>query len=587
MPTGWSPGSRAIGEMAQLYPHSTAARVYFRPGEGLPASAWTDPTRVGRQALVDLPAGCTVIVSFKDQGVDRLAFVEAWQKYRPDVALDLITHHEPEQQDGGDPTPVQYRASWTRTREQVGDHPARAAGRLRLATCWTLQWIRRGGDWRIWWPDHEAHAVDLLYFDWYPYVGSEPDPWKPRFYEDPVSALAVPAGIAAQLGKPWGLAEVDHPRILKVNGFSVDLDPDGALCAPWYRAMHAAAKAAGCRAWAHFHANSGAAVGDLTARPAEQQALRDLIEQEAPGLLVSGIRFVEGRNEYTDRDGTKYGIAIHNTSNTASAADEASYATRRTDGTSSHFYCDGAEVIQSIDTKYRAGHAGSYEGNEHAVAVEITGTNDKSRAWWIANVCWDKLGQVLAQVCRKYGIEPRRASVDEMKANPKVRAFYSHDDMRRAWGGTTHTDPGGNFPWDHLFAAVKASLDGTATLEDPLSALTDAEQRELLALARSTRTSVNVTAYRVAALISGALTYNNQMGDTAARNVLAEQLKALADKLNAPQPDPVDEQALAAAITQQVTAAVLAALPAGNGPVSREDLEAALRKVLGSVDEQG
>jgi hypothetical protein len=45
-----------------------------------------------------------------------------------------------------------------------------------------------------------------------------------------------------------------------------------------------------------------------------------------------------------------------------------------------------------------------------------------------------------------------------MKSNPKVRAFYGHDDMRRAWGGTTHTDPGGGFPWDRLFAAVNEHL---------------------------------------------------------------------------------------------------------------------------------
>ncbi|HEY9415920.1 MAG TPA: hypothetical protein VIQ30_14245, partial [Pseudonocardia sp.] len=77
MPTGWSVGSRTIAEMGKLYPGSSAARVFFGPGEGLPASAWTDPTRVGRQRLVDLPANCTAVVSFKDQFVDRAAFVDA------------------------------------------------------------------------------------------------------------------------------------------------------------------------------------------------------------------------------------------------------------------------------------------------------------------------------------------------------------------------------------------------------------------------------------------------------------------------------------------------------------------------------
>ncbi|WP_162959351.1 peptidoglycan-binding domain-containing protein [Micromonospora tulbaghiae] len=267
--------------MAGLYPGSSAVRVFFGLGEGLPGSAWTDATRVGRQRLADLPAGCTVVVSFKDQRVDRLAFVEAWREARPDVDLVLITHHEPEQQEGGDPTPAQYRASWTRTREQVGDHPARAEGRLRLAVCWTLQWIRRGGDWRTWWPDHEAEAVDLVLGDWYPYTPSAPDPYRPTSYEEPAAALKVMVDLAAATGKDWGLAEVDHRRILRANGYAADVDPTGELCATWYRQMHTTAKELGCRVWAHFHSDMGAALGDLTKRPAEQAALRNLIEQEA------------------------------------------------------------------------------------------------------------------------------------------------------------------------------------------------------------------------------------------------------------------------------------------------------------------
>ncbi|MCZ7440805.1 hypothetical protein O7598_31075 [Micromonospora sp. WMMC241] len=288
--------------MAQLYQDTTAVRVFFAPGEGLPASAWTDITRTGRQRLSALPFGCRLVVSFKDAQVDRRPFVEAWLKYRPDVTVDLITHHEPEQQTGGDPTPAQYRASWTLTRQQLADHPARAEGRLRLATCWTLQWIRKGGTWALWWPEHEADAVDLLLFDWYPFMAGEPNPWKPRVYEDPAAAMRVPIDIAAQIGRVWGIAEIDHPRILRANGFSVDLDPTGSLAAAWYRQAHSVARDAGCQVWAHFHADEGAAVGDLTKRPAEQAVLRDLIAQEAATVWSKGqnwrtVRSLDRLNE--------------------------------------------------------------------------------------------------------------------------------------------------------------------------------------------------------------------------------------------------------------------------------------------------
>ena len=125
-------------------------------------------------------------------------------------------------------------------------------------------------------------------------------------------------------------------------------------------------------------------------------------------MRIPGIPYVQGKNAYTDADGRKYGIAIHNTSNDATAAQEASYATRRTDGTSAHFYVDNKQVIQSLDTNSRAGHAGSGNGNNNAVAVEITGVNAWTRAQWLANVAWDQLGRVLAQVCKQYGIERRR-----------------------------------------------------------------------------------------------------------------------------------------------------------------------------------
>lgn len=181
-------------------------------------------------------------------------------------------------------------------------------------------------------------------------------------------------------------------------------------------------------------------------------------------MRVPGIRYVQGRNSYVDRDSLKYGIAIHNTSNTASDEGETSYATWRTDGTSAHLYADHDSVTQSLDTDAVAGHSGSYAGNEHAIAVEITGANGKSREWWLTNVAWDKLGAALAAVIREHwpngSFQLRRASVAEMRANPKVRAFYGHDDMRRAWGGTTHTDPGPNFPWDRLISAVRTALEG-------------------------------------------------------------------------------------------------------------------------------
>lgn len=193
-------------------------------------------------------------------------------------------------------------------------------------------------------------------------------------------------------------------------------------------------------------------------------------------MRVSFIPYVQGRNDYPDGDGLKFGLAFHNTSNDASDSGEASYATRRTDGIGSHFYVDKDSATQSIDTRDRVGHAGSREGNENAVCFELTGSNGWTRAQWLANIEWNLLGRVAAAVIRAHwpdgSFQVRRASVAEMKANPKIKAMYGHDDMRRAWGGTTHTDPGPNFPWDHLVNVIKAALG-----EDDEMAYNEAQMR--------------------------------------------------------------------------------------------------------------
>jgi N-acetyl-anhydromuramyl-L-alanine amidase AmpD len=183
-------------------------------------------------------------------------------------------------------------------------------------------------------------------------------------------------------------------------------------------------------------------------------------------MKVPGFRFVQAAGSYTDKDGRHYGVAIHATANTATDTAEASYASHRTDGTSGHAYVDADSLTQALDTDRKAGHAGSAYGNENAIAVEITGLNSWTRERWLSSVAWDELARWLAYIIRNdpdyAGFQVRRATVAEMIANPRVQAFYGHDDMRRAWGGTDHTDPGPNFPWDRLLMAVAQALHPAA-----------------------------------------------------------------------------------------------------------------------------
>lgn len=150
-------------------------------------------------------------------------------------------------------------------------------------------------------------------------------------------------------------------------------------------------------------------------------------------------------------------ICWHNTANTAPPINEANYARNRTDGTSSHFYCDPNVVLQSLDTAYGANHVGSAAGNRHAVAIEVTGNNSYSADYW--RRCIDRIAPVVAQAMRHHGIPNRWATLDEMRAGTGPGGHITHDMARLAWGGTNHTDPGPNFPKPYVLDAVGRVLN--------------------------------------------------------------------------------------------------------------------------------
>jgi N-acetyl-anhydromuramyl-L-alanine amidase AmpD len=157
----------------------------------------------------------------------------------------------------------------------------------------------------------------------------------------------------------------------------------------------------------------------------------------------------------------KRGITFHNTSNprNASARDEATYAKRRTDA-SAHFYVDKTEIIQALNTDLGAGHAGSGWPNEHCIAYEITGQNSWSRERWLADVAWEAMAAQVKRDCKRWNIPARWLTVAQLKAGE--RGFSTHDDCRKAFGGTDHTDPGPQFPKQHLIDLLGGSDMTTA-----------------------------------------------------------------------------------------------------------------------------
>lgn len=151
-------------------------------------------------------------------------------------------------------------------------------------------------------------------------------------------------------------------------------------------------------------------------------------------------------------------IVVHCTSNTASARGEAGYATRRSDSVSSHYYVDDDEIVQSLNTDLVAYHGGNAPSNTGGISYEFTGHVNWSRSYWLADS--DDIhggARQMARDCRHWGIPPRWLTVEQLRAG--WAGLTTHDDVRRAWGGT-HTDPGPGFPRDVLLREVQRVLNG-------------------------------------------------------------------------------------------------------------------------------
>lgn len=157
-------------------------------------------------------------------------------------------------------------------------------------------------------------------------------------------------------------------------------------------------------------------------------------------------------------------IFIHTTEGTegpSSAEAGGRYDARRTDGTSCHFFCDQDSAVQEVLTTDEA-HAARAHGNDVGIQIEVCGRAGQTSAQWADAASVGTIEQT-AGVCvalrEKYG----KAYFPLVNLTPaQLRAgahgFAEHKDATLAWpeDGGTHTDPGPYFPWDKLFARIRA-----------------------------------------------------------------------------------------------------------------------------------
>lgn len=235
------------------------------------------------------------------------------------------------------------------------------------------------------------------------------------------------------------------------------------------------------------------------------------------------LRFVQARYFQAGRGGRQpIWIVVHDMEAGESsdrAENTAEYFRTMPDGrsVSSHYCVDSDSVIQCVrlkDTAYTVGNI----GNQLGINWELAGFARQTRAEWLdvfSQAMFRQMAPYVRADAQRYGIPLLRRTVAELRA--LVPGITSHNDLRLAFGGTTHTDPGAAFPWDVFLATIKEDdMPLTAADRDliwgkkyrdyvPLPSGTRPERTvgELVALAREDAFHARAEAVAIKAVLAG------------------------------------------------------------------------------------
>ncbi len=125
---------------------------------------------------------------------------------------------------------------------------------------------------------------------------------------------------------------------------------------------------------------------------------------------------------------------------------------------SAHACVDSIEVVLCVRAEDVAWHAPG--ANRDGYGIEHAGRASQSEEEWEDAASISTLllsARHAADICQRYGIPAVRLTVDEVK-DGKTKGFCGHIDVTKAFGKSTHTDPGPHFPWEKYLAMVDEYL---------------------------------------------------------------------------------------------------------------------------------
>jgi N-acetyl-anhydromuramyl-L-alanine amidase AmpD len=174
-------------------------------------------------------------------------------------------------------------------------------------------------------------------------------------------------------------------------------------------------------------------------------------------------------------DGRPLWVVIHTMEareSSTTAENTAQYFQDLPDGrkVSAHYCADNNSIVQCVRLIDIAWTVGNRPGNYRGINWEYAGFAGQTAREWTDAYSTAMLTRSMPYIrsdAERYGIPLRRCSVADLKAfRPGIT---SHNDLRLAFGVTTHTDPGPNFPWSWFIESLQE--DGVATADEVESAV--------------------------------------------------------------------------------------------------------------------
>ena len=124
--------------------------------------------------------------------------------------------------------------------------------------------------------------------------------------------------------------------------------------------------------------------------------------------------------------------------------------------------------MQSVAENDIAWHAAG--DNAKTIGIELCGSARQNSTEWadpFSQAVLAKAAALVAWLTAKYGIPVVRLTADDIKAGRE--GICGHTDVSKAFGKSTHWDPGPSFPWGDLLSRVKM-IRLQASPHDPVPA---------------------------------------------------------------------------------------------------------------------